>query len=247
MKKNLKMCSALLMVISFFICLSTYAYGAKKQPPTAPASPDRTTSFKSYLAGSLNELAGFEWVETTTVSLDGKEKSKTQMRCYYGDDGKLQKLPVSQSDQPGRKSILPVGRVINKMEEDKKRKFKETIEETMDAVKKYFPVTPARFQAAKDAKNVSFITKSAATGLLVINNYLKKNDSLSFDVNLANNRPTSLIISTYVDASKEPISLKASYGTLVEGTTYVSKMTVERKQKKIKVVVENTGYRKIEK
>ena len=49
----------------------------------------------------------YEWVETTTISLKGEEKGKKQNRCYYGADGKVQKISIDQpaqaQDRAGRR------------------------------------------------------------------------------------------------------------------------------------------------
>jgi hypothetical protein len=70
----------------------------------APGARERVAALKQSLQHSQAQLRKYEWVETTIVSLKGDEKSRKQNRCYYGVDGKLQKVPVgsgpAQSSQP---------------------------------------------------------------------------------------------------------------------------------------------------
>jgi hypothetical protein len=44
-------------------------------------------------------LRTYEWMETTVVSMKGEEKSRKQNRCYYGADGKVEKVPVESAAQ----------------------------------------------------------------------------------------------------------------------------------------------------
>jgi hypothetical protein len=61
----------------------------------APATPDEmVAALKQNLAESQQRLRQYEWVETTSLSLKGEEKSRKQQRVYYGADGKLTKLPI---------------------------------------------------------------------------------------------------------------------------------------------------------
>src|ERR1044071_1482852 len=62
-----------------------------------PAGPDQlVAALKQNLAESQKRLRQYEWIETTSISLKGEEKSRKQQRVYYGADGKLTKLPIEQ-------------------------------------------------------------------------------------------------------------------------------------------------------
>ena len=53
-------------------------------------------ALKQNLAESQKRLRQYEWVETTTISLKGEQKSSKQQRVYYGADGKLTKTPMGE-------------------------------------------------------------------------------------------------------------------------------------------------------
>jgi hypothetical protein len=55
----------------------------------AAAKKDHAAAVKESLQKSLAALRQYQWVETTTVSMKGEEKSRTQNNCYYGADGKV--------------------------------------------------------------------------------------------------------------------------------------------------------------
>ena len=61
-------------------------------------------------------LRHYEWIETTTMSLKGEEKSKKQSRCYYSEDGKLQKVEMNATAGKAPGGLR--GRIVaNKKEE----------------------------------------------------------------------------------------------------------------------------------
>ena len=59
-----------------------------------PAPQERIAAIKQSLQESQARLRSYEWIETTVVSLKGEEKSRKQNRCYYGAEGKVQKVSV---------------------------------------------------------------------------------------------------------------------------------------------------------
>jgi hypothetical protein len=60
------------------------------------------TAIKQSLEDSKVALHQYEWVETTIISVKGEEKSRTQQRCYYGADGKIQKIGPGPADPTGK-------------------------------------------------------------------------------------------------------------------------------------------------
>ena len=56
---------------------------------------DRVAALKESIQAGLAALRKYEWVETTTLSHKGEQKSTKQSQCYYGADGSLQKIPIA--------------------------------------------------------------------------------------------------------------------------------------------------------
>src|ERR1044071_7460717 len=78
--------------------LSTRMLDAQQPGPTPQ---ERAAALKQSMQESQAKLRQYEWTETTVVSLKGEEKARTQKRCYYGADGKVQKVPMG--DAPAAK------------------------------------------------------------------------------------------------------------------------------------------------
>src|SRR6478609_3647429 len=109
------------------VCLAMTAIGAGV---ILHAQADQVSAVKQSLQQGLAKARQYEWTETTIISLKGEEKARTQKRCFYGADGKLQKVAIGTPapaqeppDAGGRR-----GRVKAKVIENKKDDMKEYME-----------------------------------------------------------------------------------------------------------------------
>ena len=219
--------SALVMGVSF---------AAPAQEPTAH---ERVVALKATLAASQAILKNYEWVETTVISLKGEEKSRQMKKCYYGADGKVQKIPLT-SPPPAEKMRGLRGRIA----ETKKEQMTDFMKSAVALVKEYVPPQPALIQKAKDAGKVSVAPVSGQRARLTFADYLKPGDSLALVVDLANNRSVEAKIVTYLDSKEEAVNLNVRFSTLEGGATCASNVTLDVPSKKLQVAVENSGYRR---
>jgi hypothetical protein len=75
--------------------------------------------------------------------------------------------------------------------------------------------------------------------------YLKAGDTLALDVDLANNRPTSAKVTTYLDSPSEPVTLNVYFSVLNGAATYPSTVSLNAPGKSLTVSVVNSGYRRM--
>ncbi len=205
-----------------------------------PSTAERVAVLKATMAASQAVLRQYQWLETTVVSLKGEEKSRKQEQCYYGADGGLQKVEIGESPAPEKKRGLR-GRIA----EHKKEELTDYMKSAVSLVKTYVPPSPAKIQVAKDAGNVSIeILDPGKRARLNFRDYEKPGDNLGVEVDLVNNRPLGVKVSTYLDDAKDVVTLEVSMGQLNDGTTYASKITLDAKAKNLTVTVQNSGYRK---
>jgi len=210
--------------------------GVAQQPSVA----ERAAILKATLAASQAVLRQYEWVETTVVSLKDEEKSRKQQRCYYGADGGLQKVELSESPEPKKKRGLR-GRIAEK----KKEELTDYMKSAVALVKTYVPPNPAKIQAAKDAGKVSIeMLDPGKRARLNFRDYEKPGDNLGVEVDLVSNRPLGVKVSTYLDDAKDVVTLDVRMGQLNEGTVFPANITLNATAKKLTVTVQNSGYRK---
>lgn len=211
----------------------------------APTPEQRVAALKQSLQVSQAQLRKLEWVETTIISLKGEEKARTQKRCYYGADGKIQK--VAMGDAPKAAPAPPEGkrggRVKAKVIENKKSDIQEYMERAAALIHQYVPPAPAQIQKVKDAGKLAVKPTDAAHVRLEMKDYLQAGDLLAIDVNAASNSVASLSVATYLDKAEDTVTLAVKWGALQDGTGYVAQTTLEATAKNIQVVIQNSGHR----
>ena len=123
------------------VSLATGVTGHAQQPSATPGgAPDRVAAFKQSLQQGMAAIRRYQWVETTSISLKGEEKSRKQQACLYGADGKVAKTPIGQpaarkeAQGGGRRG----GRVKQQIVEKKKDEVKDYMERAAALIR---PVT----------------------------------------------------------------------------------------------------------
>jgi len=218
---------------------------AQEPADAAAAKKDHGAAVKESLQKSMAALRQYQWVETTTVSMKGEEKSRTQNTCYYGADGKVQKTPIAApapaKDDGRNRSRGVKSRVV----ENKKEDISDATKEAIALVKQYVPPDPARIQAAKEAGRLSVTPPDPAGQVrLVIKDYLKAGDSLTLDANAATDSISGVTVATFTDKAKDAVGLKVAFGAFADGTVYPAKIQLDVAAQNLAVAIENSGYKK---
>lgn len=209
-------------------------------PQSAPAPQERVAAIKGSFAQSQAALRKYEWVETTVVSLKGEEKSTKQNRCYYGAEGKLQKVLVSTTpeEKPGRG-------LRGKIKENKKEELTEYMEEAAALVHKYLPPESERIQACVQAgKAFIQVLEPGKRARIEFKDYLQPGDAFSVEIDLTNNTILGLTVASSLSKEKDPVTLTVQFGKFPDGTIYTAETKLDAKAKNVTVMVTNSGYRK---
>jgi hypothetical protein len=239
------------------VAAATIGVGAvlqAQQPPAQAAgggAQDQVAALKQSMQQGMAKIRQYEWVETTIISLKGEEKARKQNRCYYGADGKVQKVsldaPAQAEPAQGGRGGRRGGKVKEKVVENKKDEMKDYMERAAALIHSYVPPNPEKIQAAKDAKRIAVTPQAGGKVSLVISEYLQPGDALTLDVDSAANRLVGLGVNTYLDKPDETVTLAVQMNALPDGAIYAAQTTLEAKAKNITVVIQNSGYRPVSK
>ncbi len=239
------------VIVCVVLILLTAAPLLAQQPPAQAAggAQDSVAVLKQSMQQGLAKVRQYEWVETTIISLKGEEKARKQNRCYYGGDGKVQKVsldPAPAQPQQGGGGGRRGSRLKEKVVENKKDEMKEYMGQAAALVHSYVPPDPTKIQAAKDAGRIATNPQAAGKVRIVISQYLKPGDSLTLDLDAAASRLTGLGVNSYLDKPDEPVTLAVQMSALADGALYAAQTTLEAKAKNITVVIQNSGHRPVQ-
>jgi hypothetical protein len=224
------------------------------QQPAAPSGgdkPDPVAALKQSIGEGTKKLAQYEWVETTVISLKGEEKTRKQNRCYYGADGKVQKVAIGDAPsaeqggggKPGKRRGGLKGKVV----ENKKEDMQEYMKQAAALIHSYVPPQPQQIQAVKDGGRVAVNPQPGGKARIEMKQYLKPGDSLTIDLDTAANRLLGLGVNSYIDKPEDAVTLAVQMATLPDGALYAATTTLDAKAKNITVVITNSGHRPVTK
>jgi hypothetical protein len=212
--------------------------------PAAAAAPpleQRLAAVKQSLVESQAAIRGYEWVETTVISVKGEEKSRTMQRCYYGADGVLQRTPL-----PGEKQADGPGGLRGKIAERKKEALTDYMQEAVELVHRYVPLDPALMQTSREAGNLSLTEIDPGRRVRFdFKFYRLPGDAVGLTFNVTDNTLAGLDVSTFLGKEKDPVSLRVDFGTMDGRITYTRNTVLEAKAKGLSVTVTNSGFLKL--
>ncbi|MEI6682525.1 MAG: hypothetical protein WCO44_07845 [Bacteroidota bacterium] len=195
---------------------------------------------KKNLADSKGNLKKYEWVETTTFYLKGEKKSVKQSQCYYGVDGKLTKVATGASTQTKTPGGLKGKIVANKKEE-----MADYVKAAVAKVQTYLPPDAEKIQKVYGAGKLSVnILEPGKKFKLGFPDYNEKGDLLSLSFDKTSQKLMAADVSTYVDDPKQTVIFNVTYSNLPDGTQYPGSTTLDAKAKELKIVIENSGFKK---
>ena len=235
--QKLKLRTALFLAV-FLIPAAAFGQGSEQE--------QRVATFKQAVQQSMAGLRKYEWIETTTVSLKGEVKSQKQNRCYYGADGKIQKVPIGEAAPPQEQSRRRGGRIKSRIIAKKTGEMTDYMKQAVSLVHQYVPPDPALIAYSKDTRKVG--VEPVEPGRVVrvtFHDFIRAGDLLSATLNIQSNAILDVNVSTWLESQKDGITLAVGFNQLPDGTSYSSRTILDAKSKNIRVVVENSGHRQL--
>jgi hypothetical protein len=226
------------ILVSVVLLAAIFASPVEAQAPGAGIQ-ERVAALKNSMAASQQDLRRYQWIETTTVSVNGEQKSWKEMSCYYGADGSLQKVPVASSPPPRKKFGLR-----GAIQAEKQEEMTDTMKQAAALVKSYVPPNAALIDRAVQSGNVSVdMIQPGKVVRLDFKNYQLPGDVLGITLDLTTNRLLGINVSTYMGDPSNPVTMVSQMGQLMDGATYTARTELQVPSKNIEVDVVSTGYR----
>ncbi len=206
------------------------------------ALQERIAELKQSVAANRARLEKYQWIETTMVNVKGETKKTEQNLCRYGPDGTVQKTPIGPAPEPAKEP----GGLRGKIKEKKVGEFKDYMERLKSLAAEYVPPNRDRIQNVFQAGNANLNASSGGTVSVILTNYLKQGDKVTFAFDSGTRKIQSFTVNTYLDDPKTDIvNLSAEFSILPDGTSHVSQSDLQSLSKQTEIKTTNSQYQKL--
>jgi hypothetical protein len=207
-----------------------------------PTMKQRLADLKQSVAANQAKLHGYQWTQTTQVTLKGETKKDSEDLCRYGPDGKVQKTPIGIS---APEKQLPTRGLRGRIVQKKVGEMKDYTDRLKSLVSHYAPPDPQMIQTAIQAGKVS-LNAAGGVATITLTDYYKPGDKVAFALNTASKKLQSYNVNTYLDDPKKDIvTLNNQFASLADGTNYVQQTILNAEGKELVVTTTNSGYTKV--
>lgn len=220
-------------LVALFMLISATVFSQQNQ------MQENFNLIKLNLSESKNSIKKYSWIETTTVYVNGEQKSVSQNQCYYDVNGVLTKVPTGATTQ----AATPRG-IRGRIAENKKDEMEEYVKKAVAQIKLYIPPQPETLQSIYAAGKVGIkIIEPQKQFELDFPNYLLSGDMVAIKVDLARKVLMGYGVNTYIDDPSDAVSLDVKFQNLPNGTSYSGDVTFNAPSKNLKIEMVNSGYR----
>ena len=200
---------------------------------------EKLMAFKQNQAANKQKLAQYTWQETETISLKGEVKD-TKVYQVQMVNGQQQKTEVSnQAAQQGGRE----GRLKEHVVQKKKEEYQEYGQSIGALAKQYTTPNPDALMKAKQAGNIS-LTPGQGTVALVIKNYVKQGDSVTFTIAEPTKQLQSVNVQSYLNDPTDAVTISAQFAQLPDGTNHTASTLINGVSKQLTVNDVNSNYQK---
>jgi hypothetical protein len=240
MKRNLPTKSSLILLM-----LLIFAIGAVIIRPVVAQNAElqqKVADLKRSAAANKQALAQYSYVQTTTISLKGEVKKVTHDQVVTGPDGKPQKTSL---DPPAAAPAAPSGgRLKQRVVAKKKEEYADYADSIKALIAQYVPPNKDMIQQAAGSGNIK-LGPAGAPGefQLVISNYVKQGDKMTFAINKAAGGMQSITIATYLDKPSDAVTVDVQFAQIPSGPRYPATQKINGASKQMIILVQNSDYK----
>jgi hypothetical protein len=221
------------------------AIGAVFTSPTLGQNADlqqKIAALKEGAAANKQALTQYTYKQTTTISIKGDVKKVTHDQVVTGPDGKPQKTSL---DPPAAATAAPSGgRLKQHVIAKKKEEFAEYADSIKSLIAQYVPPNKDMIQQAAGSGNIK-LGPAGAPGefQLVISNYVKQGDKMTFAINKAAGGMQSIMIATYLDKPSDAVTVDVQFAQIPSGPRYPATQKINGASKQMIILVQNSDYK----
>src|SRR5208283_68587 len=184
------------------------------------------------------KIAQYTWQETETISIKGnvKDTKVYQVQMVNGQPRKT--LLNDQKAQSGGRE----GRVKERVIQKETGEYEQYGQQIGALAKQYTTPNPEALMKAKQAGNISLQLGGSGTVSLVIKNYVKQGDAVTFTIADQTKQLLSVAVDSYLNDPKDAVKISAQFAQLPDGTNHVASTLINGVSKQLTVNDVNSNY-----
>jgi hypothetical protein len=232
-------------IVPFLLACSAFA----QTEPQAQTMRQELQKMRQAFAKNKQELRDYQWIETTTLTIDGKSRPPKQSMCRYAADGTLQKISLGgqqASARPQGVSLPLRGGLVRKLVAKKKKdEIQQDLTQIRALAHMYMPFDREKFTVAFTTGHVNLARKGTDKDVLVINDYAKQGDELKITLNHSTMQVEQISVKTYFDKPKDVLTATIQYSRLGDGTAYPGVTMVDAPSKQLTIAIVRSDVSKV--
>lgn len=216
--------------------VSTLGIQAQQQPTIQ----DKLQRMQQAAVQNTQQLHAYQWIESTSLTMNGKTGEPKEAICHYAPDGQLVKTPLGQQGPPH----ISGGPLKQHIVKKKIEEAEEEISEITNLVSSYLPLNPAQLGKAWHTKRIDFEHEGESGNTVIINDYTKPGDQFRLSMNMTTLQIQRIVIQTYFNTPQDPMTVDVRFSQLADGTVYPSISTISAPTKKVVITKSSTNFSK---
>jgi hypothetical protein len=233
-------------VFTVSTALLAYVFGSVAWAQTVsgpnPQGANLDEMLRQLAAQDVGRLHEYQWIETTTTTVQGHTRPAQKSICRFGPDGALIRTPLDP--QTNSSPQLKGGPLMRSMEKKKIEEIQEQMAQVHKVAALYLPLNPAKLSQAMQTDHVAFEHDPTSGDAVSLSDYAKPGDRLTFNLNSTTRQIQSVSVKTFLSTSDDPFDITLQFSKLEDGTTYPSITTIEVPSKKISITTMSSEFSK---
>jgi len=212
----------------------------RAQEAPAPSLEQRLQAMQHTMAISQQQLHTYQWLESTTFTINGSAKQPKQLLCHYGPDGHLVKSPVGELEPAQPSGGLLKQHIVKKKTEE----FKADLAQIEGLTALYLPLNPEMFQNALHTRRVDLERNGASGTSIIVNDYVKPGDKIKITFNPQTLQIQQITVQTYFDAQADALRAEVDFSELNDRTVFPSLTSVDAVARKVSITKIESDFSK---
>ncbi len=233
----------LVVASGFFWC----ALAASGQTPPPAPQPDmlqqKIQQIEQMTAKNEQQLHTYQWIEATTLTIDGTPRPPKRSICRYAADGTMLKTPLGPQEA-GMSGQMRGGPIRKHIAEEKKEKIQDEVKQIHALTQLYLPLNPVKFKEVLSTGKVNLEHDGANGDSVIFNDDAKPGDQLRLTLNRTTMQIDRISVKTYFDNSKDLMTVDIRFSILADGTMYPALTSIELPSKKLSIATVNSDFSK---